>query len=123
LTYTGSAPAALFEIGISTYEQCGKQSRLNRLPEQTADIVVSQRPDMLGNGRRQLQVQRRTLFDIFTLSVVPGLLVSGTHPEDLRLSGSTTPVPEPSTWAMMLAGFAGLGFVACRGSRKTQAAA
>jgi PEP-CTERM motif len=30
-------------------------------------------------------------------------------------------VPEPSTWAMMLAGFAGLGFLGWRGSRKTTA--
>jgi PEP-CTERM motif len=29
-----------------------------------------------------------------------------------------TPVPEPSTWAMMLAGFAGLGFLGWRGSGK-----
>jgi PEP-CTERM motif len=32
-------------------------------------------------------------------------------------------VPEPSTWAMMLAGFAGLGFMGWRGSRKTAALA
>ena len=32
-----------------------------------------------------------------------------------------TPVPEPSTWAMMLAGFAGLGFLGWRGSRRTVA--
>jgi hypothetical protein len=30
----------------------------------------------------------------------------------------TAPVPEPSTWAMMLIGFAGLGFLGWRGSRK-----
>jgi hypothetical protein len=30
-------------------------------------------------------------------------------------------VPEPSTWAMMLAGFAGLGFLGWRGSRNTAA--
>jgi hypothetical protein len=30
-------------------------------------------------------------------------------------------VPEASTWAMMLAGFAGLGFLGWRGSRKTAA--
>jgi PEP-CTERM motif len=30
-------------------------------------------------------------------------------------------VPEPSTWAMMLIGFAGLGFLGWRGSRKTAA--
>jgi PEP-CTERM motif-containing protein len=44
------------------------------------------------------------------------------NPEDLALSVTVTQVPEPSTWAMMLAGFAGLGFLAYRGSRKTQAA-
>jgi hypothetical protein len=31
--------------------------------------------------------------------------------------------PEPSTWAMMLAGFAGIGFLSYRASRKTAAAA
>ena len=31
------------------------------------------------------------------------------------------PVPEPSTWAMMALGFAGLGFMGWRGSRKTAA--
>jgi hypothetical protein len=30
-------------------------------------------------------------------------------------------VPEPSTWAMMLLGFAGLGFLGWRGSRNTTA--
>ena len=29
----------------------------------------------------------------------------------------TTAVPEPSTWAMLLLGFAGLGFAACRRTR------
>jgi hypothetical protein len=31
-------------------------------------------------------------------------------------------VPEPSTWAMMALGFAGLGFVGCRRARKRRAA-
>jgi hypothetical protein len=29
-------------------------------------------------------------------------------------SGSITSVPEPSTWAMLLLGFAGIGFMAYR---------
>ena len=33
-----------------------------------------------------------------------------------------TAVPEPSTWAMMLLGFAGLGFAGWRGRRKTAGA-
>jgi PEP-CTERM motif len=33
----------------------------------------------------------------------------------------TAAVPEPSTWAMMLLGFGGLGFLGWRGSRKTTA--
>jgi PEP-CTERM motif len=32
-------------------------------------------------------------------------------------------VPEPSTWAMMLIGFAGLGYAGCRASRKSAALA
>ena len=62
-------------------------------------------------------------FDLFTLSVAPGTLAGGLNPEDLIVSVTTTPVPEPSTWAMMLAGFAGLGALAYRASRKTVAAA
>jgi len=37
--------------------------------------------------------------------------------------GAITSVPEPSTWAMMLAGFAGLGFAGYRASRRGVAAA
>jgi unsaturated chondroitin disaccharide hydrolase len=33
-----------------------------------------------------------------------------------------SPVPEPSTWAMMLLGFTGMGFIGYRASRKTEAA-
>ena len=62
-------------------------------------------------------------FDLFILSVVPRTLVEGMNPEDLVLSVTPTPVPEPSTWAMMLAGFAGLDALAYRASRKTAAAA
>ncbi|RBP04531.1 putative secreted protein with PEP-CTERM sorting signal [Roseiarcus fermentans] len=38
-------------------------------------------------------------------------------------TGSTTAVPEPSTWAMLLAGFAGLGFASYRSSRRSGALA
>ena len=66
-----------------------------------------------------------SFFDIFTLSTLdPGALVpGGISPEDLALSVTVTQVPEPSTWAMTLAGFAGLGALGYRASRKTAAAA
>jgi PEP-CTERM motif len=38
-----------------------------------------------------------------------------------EFSLGATAIPEPSTWAMMLAGFAGVGFLGWRGSRKTAA--
>ena len=40
--------------------------------------------------------------------------------DDVKLS---TNVPEPSTWAMVLIGFAGLGFVGYRASRRKGMAA
>jgi hypothetical protein len=61
--------------------------------------------------------------DIFSWSVVPGTTVDGMDPEDLVLSATVPQVPEHSTWGMMLAGFAGLGFLSHWASRKTAAAA
>jgi PEP-CTERM motif len=39
-------------------------------------------------------------------------------PEQLAFNLTFTPVPEPSTWAMMILGFAGLGFIGYRQARK-----
>jgi len=39
----------------------------------------------------------------------------------VNAGGSITAVPEPSTWAMMLLGFAGLGYAGWRGTRRTAA--
>jgi hypothetical protein len=41
--------------------------------------------------------------------------------EGARVEGTLLVIPELSTWAMMTLGFAGLGFVSYRGSRKTVA--
>jgi hypothetical protein len=60
---------------------------------------------------RRLQCNAGDFFDIFTTSVVSGALVGGLYPEDLALSVTTTPAPEPSTCAMMLAGVASFGFL------------
>jgi hypothetical protein len=59
-----------------------------------------------------------------TLGLIPGIYVwnwgSGAHADKLTIdiiagTGSgASPVPEPSTWAMMLIGFVGLGYAALR---------
>ena len=64
--------------------------------------------------------------DILTLSTLdPGALVvaGGMHPEDLQLKAKVAAqVPEPSTWATMLLGLVGLGFLGYCQTRKGQAA-
>ena len=44
------------------------------------------------------------------------------YPEG-EIRGQLAPVPEPSTWAMMVLGFAGLGFAGYRASRKSASVA
>jgi PEP-CTERM motif len=46
-----------------------------------------------------------------------------THTAGAFVTAGASPVPEPSTWAMMLVGFVGLGYAGYRGSRKKIAAA
>jgi hypothetical protein len=49
---------------------------------------------------------------------------NGTKLDQGTFSGDlTTAVPEPSTWAMMLIGFVGIGFMTYRRSRKSEALA
>jgi hypothetical protein len=45
------------------------------------------------------------------------------HITELSAGIASAPIPEPSTWAMMALGFAGLGFVGWHSSRKTTALA
>jgi PEP-CTERM motif len=59
-----------------------------------------------------------------TLGLAPGVYLytfgSGTDADSFTIKVGA-PVPEPSTWAMMLIGFAGLGYAGWRGSRRTAA--
>lgn len=55
------------------------------------------------------------------------LLVANADPGVQQLAPSDfapgSPIPEPSTWTMMVLGFAGLGFAGYRASRRTAPAA
>jgi hypothetical protein len=55
---------------------------------------------------------------VFTFSVAPG-----TYDVINSVQIATQSVPEPSTWAMLLAGFAGLGLAGYRARRSTSSAA
>lgn len=63
------------------------------------------------------------------LGSTSGMVFANTTPNsahltaDLTVTYSYTAVPEPSTWVMMVAGFAGLGFAGWRASRKAAAVA
>jgi hypothetical protein len=53
-----------------------------------------------------------------SLLMIPGSYVwswgAGAHADTFTINIGVSPVPEPSTWAMMLIGFAGLGYAAVR---------
>jgi hypothetical protein len=56
----------------------------------------------------------------FTLQVAPGVAPDflSNLVLDVTTDGSVGAIPEPSTWAMMILGFAGIGFMACRSKNK-----
>jgi hypothetical protein len=123
------------QISAQSGRRCPWRSKPSGIPTgATFDIVGA--GDGLTNGLTSLSLDGRacgavgdtfkcnagSFFDIFSLSVVPGMLADEMNSEDLALSVTVTQVPEPSTWAMMLVGFAGL-FLSYRASQKRAAAA
>jgi PEP-CTERM motif len=57
------------------------------------------------------------------VSLIIDATQSGGPGKVISVSGSDSAIPEPSTWAMMLLGFAGLGFAGYRASRRAATAA
>ena len=53
-----------------------------------------------------------------TAATAPVSILASTDRQDLVYGGATAPIPEPSTYALMFAGLAGVGFVARRRARK-----
>jgi hypothetical protein len=58
--------------------------------------------------------------DIIGITVTEGSTISS---NSFEIAEITTSIPEPSTWAMMMAGFAGLAFTAFRARRSAAAVA
>jgi PEP-CTERM motif len=53
-----------------------------------------------------------------TPATSPISILASTNSQDLVYGGATAPIPEPSTYALMIAGLAGVGFVARRRAKK-----
>jgi hypothetical protein len=83
--------------------------------------VLSLHP--LAPGFTDLQSWTRDQFlDPDWLRVGTDIVGGGPAPTFNAISISGTVVPEPSTWAMMLLGFAGLGFAGYRHAKKASPA-
>jgi hypothetical protein len=76
-------------------------------------------------------INDRVDFDLLSLSALPDQIIAvGPNSQIVNLQGTVTydytpavsSVPEPSTWAMMLIGFAGIGFVTYRRTKKNMTA-
>ncbi len=84
------------------------------------DIYGGEQITFVANGTNYLQLVVPVTFN-GTGSIMPGLDTSyaevGTNYAYLA-TGQVAAVPEISTWAMMLLGFAGVGFMACRRKAK-----
>src|SRR6202044_3492680 len=73
----------------------------------TEAVGINNLGDIFGFGDYQGKIQGFLLTPatVATVSAIPG---------------SATPVPEASTWAMLVVGFAGLGFAAYRGKQNNR---
>jgi hypothetical protein len=78
-------------------------------------VIVSKYPFGATTGVNSISI------DMFTIRA-NGTWLLGQSSPDFGNEASFA-VPEPSTWAMMLLGFAGLGFAGYRGARKRSGAA
>ena len=73
----------------------------------TEAVGINKSGDIFGFGDYQGKIQG------FLLTPASVAAVSA-------IPGSATPVPEASTWAMLVVGFAGLGFAAYRGKQNNR---
>jgi probable HAF family extracellular repeat protein len=67
-----------------------------------------------GGGYRSFDIAGSTLTDINSINNKGDIVGFYTDAAGATIGFVGSPIPEPSTWAMMLAGFAGLGFLGYR---------
>jgi hypothetical protein len=96
------------EGGTSTFDFSFRGDLILGVVDGEADIIVN------GLNVTPGDIGDDTVFDLGYFGANIDLTISGSG--DFVVGGA---VPEPSTWAMMAIGFAGLGFMGRRGSRRT----
>jgi hypothetical protein len=114
--YTGISGPASFGPGVITYASSGSGDALG-VSEGEAALAV---PAGYVSGT---SLSGSSTFDSATLAslgLTPGKYVYtwGSGPDADSLTVDIGSVPEPSTWAMMLLGFAGIAFVGYRKTRR-----
>jgi PEP-CTERM motif len=101
--------------GSTTFTKLSSGDLVALVP--SAEIIV---PDDYASGEELSETSTYLNASFASLGLTPGAYVyswgSGDHADTFTVEvvASPPPVPEPSTWAMMLIGFAGLGYAAVR---------
>jgi hypothetical protein len=105
-TYDGSNLLAAFTVGVSDVSDLSGELPTT-LPGPPKEDIDFRTLVPFGPSPRDDQVSIRA----------NGFWFIGIEPVDFGGNASFSSVPEPSTWAMMLLGFAGLGYVGYRRAR------
>ena len=127
-----TAPVQSVDVGASSilYSYNGTGSSFNAVNPNKFDFENLNPGFTIGNVTLSTNIAGLDLSRVtFTGSSVQidmaGLGLNPTQPgsSDFFNIGLTSAVPEPSTWAMMILGFAGIGFMAYRQKRRALSAA
>jgi PEP-CTERM motif len=105
--------------GVSTYQNVPNTGGANLGFDNLFPITVNGILASIGSGPSEIVYEisldspGATLVDFFSINP------AGNYVVDNGTFAVTAAVPEPSTWAMMILGFVGVGFTAYRRSRKS----
>jgi hypothetical protein len=131
---TSAADISFFRLGdfkSSTYDANYRIDGLGDVAPVSAFLFVSptpgfinfdfsdtSNPDGLAPGQSSFFMFLDTDATSYSRSAIADVASSGTFFASNEIATFSPGIPEPSTWAMMALGFAGLGFAGCRTSRK-----